>query len=340
MSLDTIRSEVQESKSYYILSAQDEFESSTNINPKVIEEELAYKKHIFSKLKFLYLEQETRDKFLRRISEISSDELEQLNASDELKNIEQETIDSKVILKELKNTMNERISDLQQLCTTNMDLYNEYTTKNNQTQEVIHHIDQLNTDIDGLLNEFEDKELIDQLSTQETSEDSNIESIRNSKQSMVNDERTRMQDLDTELELSRSTLKSHEQSIQQLQAKLDELQQVADKYTQDHEPQAQVHNQRLVDKYQNYAKWCKEMNDILVRLTGIDDVKLKLTNKNNFCLVIQQTKRIIYTRDWKIINMDGFNDCQPFINRVNVLTLSEDQFLQKLAEYVRSYTSK
>ncbi|KAK6459942.1 hypothetical protein DFJ63DRAFT_315818 [Scheffersomyces coipomensis] len=348
MSLDAIRRQVNDVPDYYILSAQQEFENSTNVkllNPRVIDEEFNYKKHIFSKLKFLYLEQETRDKFLRRISEISSVELEEDKHGEwnDIANIERQTGESKVILKSLKSEMNNKIKNLDQLCEDNIELYHQYIDKVDDSKRLIHDIDDITQEIDQILDEFDDQEFIQDITNNNnnSTDDIDLSNIIEKSRALVDEQTQQLNSLQQEIDHQQSQYEKKCTHHTNLLHKSQDLKEIIKSYSDlesnDIETNQQ-NNKKLHDKFQNYGKWCKEMNDVIIKLSNITNIKLKLTKKNNFYLIIDNSKRIIYTHHWKIIKIEGFKNessTNQFIKFVNQLNLTEDLFLSALVEFIQ-----
>ncbi|EGW34111.1 uncharacterized protein SPAPADRAFT_59533, partial [Spathaspora passalidarum NRRL Y-27907] len=117
------RSQLEYTPEYWILSAEKDFKSA-NIkltNPRYIDDEIANEKNILSKLKFLYLEQETRYEFLKHICENNQDITDL-----QVEEIRESTQESKLRLKHLKQQLNQQIGDLETITKEVSDLYEKY----------------------------------------------------------------------------------------------------------------------------------------------------------------------------------------------------------------------
>lgn len=123
-------------------------------NPTLIDEEIAYYKQYLSKLKFLYLEQETRDKFLRRI--LIDKRLDISN--EEITTITEENNELKANLKQLKGEIDTVISKIEGLTNEIIESNQIYRQKSTEINGLTTEIDQMNAQLTGLINEIENNE--------------------------------------------------------------------------------------------------------------------------------------------------------------------------------------
>lgn len=85
--------------------------SNLNSTPATLQADLSHYKELFSKLRFSYLEQVTKEKFLRAITE-DSPQLAEQEENDEL---EQKLLEAKAELREIKDDVVQLLSQLEAL---------------------------------------------------------------------------------------------------------------------------------------------------------------------------------------------------------------------------------
>lgn len=105
-----------------ISNAQEEFLKELE-NPTSVKDEIKYQQDNFSKLKFQYLEQETRDKFLRNLL---NNDINGLINNDELVKRQHENGEIKTRLKHLKKTMNGKQADINTISERILQQYHQY----------------------------------------------------------------------------------------------------------------------------------------------------------------------------------------------------------------------
>ncbi|ODV80110.1 uncharacterized protein CANTADRAFT_25828 [Suhomyces tanzawaensis NRRL Y-17324] len=313
--------QVKRGEDYTLVGSQQEFESSniTLQNPKSIDEEIERQKEIFSKLKFIYLEQETRDKFLRKISELTSDEIDK----NDVKLIEADCMEKKAEFKTLKNGMNQQLQSLHQVTIDSVDLYEVYQQKKQKTQELIDSVADLEKEIDKI---FEEGQLVgDQFLSlaQYASEDTNLEQVLDLNNQELQREKVQNSQLENELIQRESDLAAQQATIELAVAKLRDLKVLA----QSSQPYA------TDDKLQKYAKWCKEMNEILVKFTDLQDLNLKCVGEDVFQLDFTDAnstpKSLRFDMSYRILSSDGLS------GDFRSDSMDEPEFLQEVAGLLR-----
>lgn len=153
-----------------ILLARSAFESSpvatldvsadksgrvSSTNPKNIDEETRYYKQYLNKLKFIYLEQETRDKFLRQLL---LDENDFTNPIDQTKNLLEQNESSKAQLKSLKNNVYTDVDKLYALSLEVVEINSQYQSRLDEVNRFIKETESMNEQVDNLVKEIESNE--------------------------------------------------------------------------------------------------------------------------------------------------------------------------------------
>ncbi|KAK6456098.1 uncharacterized protein RJT20DRAFT_41677 [Scheffersomyces xylosifermentans] len=320
------------SSNFAILQAQKELEASSVklSNPKRINEELAYQKEIFSKLKFLYLEQETRDKFLRKISELTTDHID----TNDLRKIEEETIESKQNLKKLKAKMYQQIDDLDIVVDESYELYEQYEQKIAIANNLLGDISNLEEELEDLINDqelFDDSQIANDI-LQSGTEVSTIDQIVQLKKQELGRQQSELSILVRDLESKRMLNENQQKYIDSSTRKLEELQVLMSN--------SNSSKSLPDDRFQNYAKWCQGMSDIIIKFTDLKSLRLVLTAEDNFNLRISVGSRTVdieYDQKFKLQKVTGLEDkatVEKFVNDVNSKTLGEDNFLKKLVFFI------
>lgn len=132
----------------------DEVLTKRITNPTLVDEEITYYKQYLSKLKFLYLEQETRDKFLRRV--LIDKKLDISN--EEITTITEENNESKANLKQLKGQIDAVISKIEGLTNEIIESNHTYRQKLTEINGLTTEIDQMDAQLNGIINEIENNE--------------------------------------------------------------------------------------------------------------------------------------------------------------------------------------
>ncbi|CUM68531.1 uncharacterized protein PRCAT00006257001 [Priceomyces carsonii] len=263
MSLESIKLllDALDGSSYSILSLKSEFENlqSKLDNPLLVNEEFKYQKEVFSKLKFQYLEQETRDKFLRKISESNDEDI----SREDVDGMEGETMEKKRELKDLKSQLNNRISDLQATSEEVVKLYDDLNIKIRHTRDKVGEAEHLESQINDLLKSQapEKRELINNLDIESQID---IDATMDVYNQILSDRGAKLRGIGNDINLKRQILANHEQQLHNIATKVNNLQQ----HILDMSP-----DQNL-SKTQLFAKWCKEMNGLLLNFTNVKNLTL------------------------------------------------------------------
>lgn len=294
---------------YSFTAAEQEFADS-NVkleNPRHIHEEFSYQKQLFSKLKFIYLEQETRDKFLRKISEISSDDLK----AEDVGQIETETIAKKAAFRRLKSEMSQQIDLLDSVVLENIELYDKSRAKLDETNFLLGEIGELETKINGILEEEDEinqnSQLISSLVDSEGYDETNFENVVTGVNEEVNKKLELLNELTSEIEEKQTTNSEQQRHLQESTDELQKLKNAAETGIGNQV----VEEEAKADPEQSYAKWCVEMNRIVAKYFDVKFLRLKAIPKAGYELTIQNTPQpvvITFNGDFKVTDVEGPTD--------------------------------
>lgn len=310
----------QSTSEYPIFVAQLEFENSNIrlVNPLRINDEVVYQKDIFSKLKFIYLEQETRDKFLRKISELTIDSIDK----NDVKNIEQAAMDRKATFKKLKGELNDQVGTVEQITNEVISLHQELESKLQLTDAIIDEISALEHEVDNIIGDDapDHNELLKCMLEREGQNKGNFEDLLAMKDYELNDQYTYLSTLVEEIEERKRHNQSQRLLIENLTSKIAELKVVLTGFKNVDTEQA--------DETQIFGKWCKEMNEIILKFTDLQDVLLSLDHNNNFHLSVVSPgveTSLVFNKRFEVLDGDNHFGKQP---------ISEAQFIRKLARFL------
>lgn len=239
-------------------SAMDSLSSSLK-DPRGIKEELVYVKEFCSKLKFQYLEQETRDKFLRILLTENAHHV----SADQLDEIVKENINLKNALKLLKTEMESVLKTSEVMADEVIALNQTLESRRLEVDEALAGVDTLQNELDALLKDpenenhvalFNVKRLID-------TEDIGLNEAIEIAESAVNLELLVLTDLDRAVERARDEEASKQKLIGGLQESLARLQRLVNEEA--------VREKKDVDPEQEYAQWLRELNSMVDKFVPV-----------------------------------------------------------------------
>ncbi|KHC64250.1 Hap43p-induced protein [Candida albicans P78042] len=363
---DELSSIQENSINYSILTSDQDFHNA-NIklnNPKLIKDELLHYQNIFSKLKFLYLEQETRDIFLREISEINyklpPKESNFINEI-EFESFNQETQISKQRLKKNKQTMYNKISQLE-LITNDTDLlYTNYSNRSRQIQQLLNdEINSLELKINDELMMQNDNQTIMEymMDSRPSSSVSEMISLSQNNENHNHNHNNQDQVNDNDILKKNAIDKLHEinndinEITKQYENNLYQIEIITKKLNDLNDILKNLKPREYKDdKLQKYTKWSIEMNEILTKLSIINKVELNkeagTTSGNEYRLSISygdsSTNNLIikyHEGDWKIVSLQGYkdnNNNNKLISKINSLGSQKD-FFKAIAQFIVELT--
>lgn len=363
---DELSSIQKNSINYSILTSDQDFHNA-NIklnNPKLIKDELLHYQNIFSKLKFLYLEQETRDIFLREISEINyklpPKESNFINEI-EFESFNQETQISKQRLKKNKQKMYNKISQLE-LITNDTDLlYTNYSNRSRQIQQLLNdEINSLELKINDELMMQNDNQTIMEymMDSRPSSSVSEMISLLQNNENHNHNHNNQDQVNDNDILKKNAIDKLHEinndinEITKQYENNLYQIEIITKKLNDLNDILKNLKPREYKDdKLQKYTKWSIEMNEILTKLSIINKVELNkeegTTSGNEYRLSISygnsSTNNLIikYNEgDWKIVSLQGYkdnNNNNKLISKINSLG-NQNDFFKAIAQFIVELT--
>ena len=363
---DELSSIQENSINYSILTSDQDFHNA-NIklnNPKLIKDELLHYQNIFSKLKFLYLEQETRDIFLREISEINyklpPKESNFINEI-EFESFNQETQISKQRLKKNKQKMYNKISQLE-LITNDTDLlYTNYSNRSRQIQQLLNdEINSLELKINDELMMQNDNQTIMEymMDSHPSSSVSEMISLLQNNENHNHNHNNQDQVNDNDILKKNAIDKLHEinndinEITKQYENNLYQIEIITKKLNDLNDTLKNLKPREYKDdKLQKYTKWSIEMNEILTKLSIINKVELNkeagTTSGNEYRLSISygnsSTNNLIIKyneEDWKIVSLQGYkdnNNNNKLISKINSLG-NQNDFFKAIAQFIVELT--
>lgn len=363
---DELSSIQKNSINYSILTSDQDFHNA-NIklnNPKLIKDELLHYQNIFSKLKFLYLEQETRDIFLREISEINyklpPKESNFINEI-EFESFNQETQISKQRLKKNKQKMYNKISQLE-LITNDTDLlYTNYSNRSRQIQQLLNdEINSLELKINDELMMQNDNQTIMEymMDSRPSSSVSEMISLLQNNENHNHNHNNQDQVNDNDILKKNAIDKLHEinndinEITKQYENNLYQIEIITKKLNDLNDILKNLKPREYKDdKLQKYTKWSTEMNEILTKLSIINKVELNkeegTTSGNEYRLSISYgdsgTNNLIikyHEGDWKIVSLQGYkdnNNNNKLISKINSLG-NQNDFFKAIAQFIVELT--
>ncbi|CAH2354327.1 putative spindle pole body component Kre28p [[Candida] railenensis] len=257
----------------YRLFSQGRDDEPDLYNPTSINEEISFKKELFSKLKFQYLEQETREKFLRAILENPPLYVEQ---SDIDKKIESNT-ELKRDLKQLKQKQKQLEVESTALASEVLELREVFQGKARATELMLEEIEEMErefnvlTEANGVVSEYVKFERdYERDSTKNSSigdehglVEYSMSGISKKLSKSMEKEDGKLSRLNSEFGLKQELLESHNRSIHKLETKLRQLEDEVE-----NNKQVESGTSRILSKEQIYAQWVKEMTSVWETLYG------------------------------------------------------------------------
>ncbi|KAI5957204.1 hypothetical protein KGF54_000132 [Candida jiufengensis] len=256
-------------QSYSILSTADEFSAQNIRDPKSIEDQINIQKQNFKRLKLNYIEQQSQEKFLHKITVLNYEKLMNFNdtINEELRN---ENNNLKLRLKNLKLEMENKVYELKAEVEDVKVLLESINAKQNSVKSTIEELEEIEKEFENLVNEEEQdpeyKEFVDYIiGDDEFRIDTNIgtstSQINSQAKEIVENESNEMDQI----------IGDKEKKIRELQTKIEIIQ----KDLQEKEKlldESQLYNNNnsseldSISKDNNYILWCEDMIKILTKL--------------------------------------------------------------------------
>lgn len=324
MAFESVLSQLDQNVS--IGGAQARYEASPSAkalpNPLLVDEEIAYYKETFSKLKFEYLEQETRDRFLRyvllkELYDVQPQDFDAITASNET---------LKASLKSLKEEINSTVAVNEGLLEEVMELHRVYEKRSSEVFGYIKESEQIDAQLDSLINGNKDDQVL--LNLQKAVRDSSVGDLNQFmelSQSVLEQEANRFETVSKDVKSKEQELEQKKQHIQWLEEKLAllelQLAKIKDKNVEDDENRLLA--QKLKTKY-----------DILSRLSGLD---LDLSRSGQRFLLTVQGVKFLLDEDFHVLEVnDSRTGFRRWIEEVNG-SGNEQARMQKLGSLLGKF---
>lgn len=280
--------------------------SSKRLNdPTLIDEEISYFEQYLSKLKFLYLEQETRDKFLRNL--LIESEGDKSITDQDLQDINKLNTESKTKLKSLKDEINKHIEKINESSSEVIDLNKSYNQKLNETNQYISEISAMESNLNSILTDIENNEdhlILFNLQKSIINDEKIIDFnkiIEISNNQLLNDINT-FEDLNNQIILKHKENEFKLKFINELNIKLSSL----------------INNQNELltndsknDSSQIFAQLIKQLNELLLNFVTDDkDIKIQINKIGaNYQLLIKNWN-VLLDSNLKILNFLSVDENQ------------------------------
>ncbi|CAH6722352.1 hypothetical protein CLIB1444_09S01684 [[Candida] jaroonii] len=228
-----------------INNSKEEFLKSGLNNPKTITEDISKQTNQFESLKFQYLEQEARDKFLRVL--LNNDPItikhEELNKTqiETQQTIQQETM--------LTLEMNEKQSQVDEMTKELLDLNDKFNEKYQRNMELLKKMEHLEKEIDFM---DVDKYLLDEV---ELDNFTSLEDYIRTQNEKVYDGKALLRQLDDDIKYKNQKFAEQSDIISELNQVLNDL--------------LLSNNHSIKSENNNIGKWINEINKILSKFTTV-----------------------------------------------------------------------
>lgn len=249
------------SRELSVLSSEDEFKkrikaiSDTVDHPSLVDEEINYQKERLSKLKFQYIEQETKEKFLRYIVE----KPDLLVSKEDISQLEQNNVTVKAYLKTLKETASAKSTDIDKLTEEIINLKEEYDSSYDEVSNMLRETEEIDNHLGRASNNMtkEKEEII------RTFPDLPLDVFDGDREKLVTNANRKLVQGDEELRRTRGDFQSginerhrKEQTLAELRRLMESLElTIKEEDTKSHP-----------NEQQYYAQWLSEVKYIFSRL--------------------------------------------------------------------------
>lgn len=272
--LEQLQAAILLSSAESLFKSAMESSSSSLSDPRSIKDELAYLKEFCSKLKFQYLEQETRDKFLRLLFLEDTQEV----LVEKLDQIVKDNVSLKSALKQLKSEMMSVLERSEAMTEEVLALSASYDSRKAEVSEALAGVESLQSELDSLLKDpenenhvtlFNVKRLID-------TEDIGLNEAISIAESTVAQESQALSDLKLAVARASAETTAQEKLTSSLSEQLEKLQSLVDAESQ--KPAQDV------DPEQEYAQWLRELNLTVSKFVPVN-VEVKKSNEDSILTI-------------------------------------------------------
>ncbi|KAI3404583.2 hypothetical protein KGF56_002628 [Candida oxycetoniae] len=316
VSAKTIQSDLDDltSQNYSILTAIEDVQSAHVSDPRNIEKSLEHWKSVFTRLTSRYEERALREEFLRKVSSLNIDQL--LNATEEGK----QTLKQEITLIEqnfntLESEKEKKLQQVKNLSATVSSLYQEFQSKQRDIKDSIDEAEKLEKEVDQLMSDdFADKEVLEFVIDADVVEDLDILPWQVNPREKVEME-DKVKRIEMDIEDTENRYIEEKRKLEILDDKVTQLQ-----YSLEGK-------QPINSKLHKLTLWCKEMNQILMKLGGLEKIDLTVNNRNEYRLKLATKEKEVAASLTKNLIIDGISQGNDFISRLKQMDDDEKRIL-------------
>ncbi|CCE79706.1 Piso0_001790 [Millerozyma farinosa CBS 7064] len=273
-------------------------------NPSCVGDEINSRKELFSKLKFQYLEQVTKEKFLRAILETPPVYIEK----GDIDAIQEKNTSAKAALKEVKTNVQKKMADIDEVTREVVSLNEEYETKYKATDDTLQSFSELQDRLDALVQNQKpaSKQTAEtMMGLPEELSDRDLRNIVPSFQRLLESKENLLSQLSNDFNMKSQLQTNQQLHIDKLRSKLESLRTSLKTVDKSEVPNSQ----------QNFAQWIKEMNEILLKLNGWEHIDVKI--ENNEITIASKDTAIILSEDLRVLNPEDLIQYRDIVHKIS-----------------------
>lgn len=293
---------ISSSKHDFISSIDNISEGASN--PGCVGDEINSRKELFSKLKFQYLEQVTKEKFLRAILETPPVYIEK----GDIDAIQDKNAGAKAALKEVKNNVQKKMAEIDEVTREVVLLNEEYETKYKATDGTLQSFSELQERLEALVRNQKSasKQAADTImGLPEELSDRDLRNVVPSFQRLLELKENSLSQLSNDLNMKSQLQTNQQLHIDKLRTKLESLRTSLKTVDKSEVPNSQ----------QNFAQWIKEMNEILLKLNGWEHVDVKI--ENNEITIASKDTAVVLSEDLRVMNPEDLIQYRDIVHKIN-----------------------
>ncbi|CCE88995.1 Piso0_001790 [Millerozyma farinosa CBS 7064] len=273
-------------------------------NPGCVGDEINSRKELFSKLKFQYLEQVTKEKFLRAILETPPVYIEK----GDIDAIQEKNDSAKAALKEVKNNVQKKMAEIDEVTREVVSLNEEYETKYKATDDTLQSFSELQDRLDALVRNQKpaSKQAAEtMMGLPEELSDRDLRNVVPSFQRLLESKENSLSQLSNDFNMKNQLQTNQQLHIDKLRTKLESLRTSLKTVDKSEVPNSQ----------QNFAQWIKEMNEILLKLNGWEHIDVKI--ENNEITIASNDTAIVLSEDLRVLNPEDLIQYRDVVHKIN-----------------------
>lgn len=273
-------------------------------NPGCVGDEINSRKELFSKLKFQYLEQVTKEKFLRAILETPPVYIEK----GDIDAIQEKNASAKTALKEVKSNVQKKMAEIDEVTREVVLLNEEYEAKYKATDDTLQSLSELQDRLETLVRNQKPsskKAAETIMGLPEELSDRDLRNVVPSFQRLLELKENMLYQLSNDFNMKNQLQTNQQLHIDKLRAKLESLKTSLKTVDKSEAPNSQ----------QNFAQWIKEMNEILLKLNGWEHIDVKI--KNNEITIASKDTAIVLSEDLRVLNPEDLVQYRDIVHKIN-----------------------